>query len=528
MTTSESLPRKKDGIHFTPEALADYLVYNTIKNEHATVFDPCFGHGALLFAAHKRFESLGTPNPSTQLFGCDVNLPPKKIMDLLNRTVEIGNLTNTDFFYLKNCNLPSQFDAIIMNPPYIRHHSLTKETKKYLNTLVSSTTCVRKTCDLWAYFILHSLKYIRINGSLGAILPWSFLYSEYSRPVKEYLFANFGEIRIAVIGQQLFDTNQERILLLFADQYGTRSHKIQIGNSRGIPDRDVKWRTIPVGNSTIENLQVFRKESKSLEKLRNLLKFQPLGKCTDVLIGTVTGANNFFIINKIQATELGIPDSFIKPIVRKARDMYKCKDISAINIQDYILEIPENIPLSESLTKYIQRGVVEGYAKRLHCKNRNVWYCIAPKKSPDAFLPYMIKETPTIVLNPDKIYSTNNVHGVYLKNTENIDLSLRWIRFSMLSSLSQLSFEIYSKTYGSGVLKIEPSAAKKALVFLGENFVFPYGIESRVDDLILKDQRALAMKTVDNWFIENLNVPAEEMEKCFRQYEELKNIRLSI
>ena len=105
---------------------------------------------------------------------------------------------------------------------------------------------------------------------------------------------------------------------------------------------------------------------------------------------------------------------------------------------------------------------------------------------------------------------------------------IKWIQLSMLSSISQLSIEISSRTYGSGVLKIEPSAAKKILVFPGNGYTYPEEINKKAHPLIQDGKREQAMNIVDDWFLRTLNISKRDMDNIIKCYRNLKMIRLGV
>jgi hypothetical protein len=96
----------------------------------------------------------------------------------------------------------------------------------------------------------------------------------------------------------------------------------------------------------------------------------------------------------------------------------------------------------------------------------------------------------------------------------------------MLSSISQLSIEISSRTYGSGVLKIEPSAAKQILVFPGDGQSYPEEVSNKIHVLIRDGKRDEAMNVVDDWFSSILNISKSDMNNINKCYRRLKMIRL--
>jgi hypothetical protein len=81
-------------------------------------------------------------------------------------------------------------------------------------------------------------------------------------------------------------------------------------------------------------------------------------------------------------------------------------------------------------------------------------------RKPDLFLTYMSNIAPRLVVNEAKATHTNTVHGVFLSNS----LIAEPLAAAFLNSATLLSAEIEGRSYGGGVLKLEPGEAVKVLV----------------------------------------------------------------
>ncbi len=143
-------------------------------------------------------------------------------------------------------------------------------------------------------------------------------------------------------------------------------------------------------------------------------------------------------------------------------------------------------------------------------QKRSHWQCPALGQVPHAFLRYMGKSAPRLVLNTARSYCTNTIHGVHFKDGTTQDTQ-RAICLALHSSYCQLSAEFEGRQYGSGVLKLEPSeaarlsvpASSRVLVALAENWnqlskrAHQNGWESivvEIDKIILSKSAKLSKK----------------------------------
>jgi hypothetical protein len=403
---------------------------------------------------------------------------------------------------------------------------ISKANQERLRNVVNSSI-VPGTSDLWVYFIIHSLKFIRQGGNLVAILPWSFLYADFAKCIRKLLLEQFGTLHVVVLGKRMFERAQERILVLIGSSFGSSSTEIGVHYSFNVPKKQISWTTaekktwlgspwLALLNDDIQGV---------LPDLGKNLGFDSLDHFAKIRIGTVTGANNFFILEREFAKRMGLPRKILKPIITHTKDLRKLNIDSSDGIKHVIMLIPEDFELPQSIRKYIKKGEKEGLDKRYHTEKRVKWYSIPKQEPPDGFLHYMTKEVPFLVLNSNGLLSTNTVHQVTF--FEGVDENTRkWIQFSMLTSFSQISVEIVGRTYGGGVLKIEPTAAQKIMVYAGNGHRFPEGVQDKLNAYLLEGKKLNAVELADKWMIANLAVSKEDMEFIKQYYQNIRDIRL--
>lgn len=516
---------KSNGIYYTPKLLADLIAKLAIEDSSFTIFDPCFGNGRLLEASYTRLRKLGCNNPESQLFGLDINPNYKQAKNEFLKLLG-NNLKTKDFFSVPD--EPNEtYDVLLMNPPYIRHHLINEENKEKLRVINWGDISIPNTSDMWVYFIIHSYKLLNTNGTFAAILPWSFLQSDYSKVVKTSLLEKFASLKTIIIGKQLFNGAEERVLILVGNGFGKKNKNASISYIDDVRVKRIRWK--PISRETLLNNPAIGLEDnigKTLTIIQNK-GFLPLDDFTDIKIGTVTGANNFFVLKREQLKDINFPDLLLKPILRRSQDIKALTIPNSDKINDYLLLIPEDYPHSDSIRDYIKRGEDEGISKRYHAKNREVWYSIPSPNPPDGFLSYMTKEIPFISLNPNNVLSTNTIHQLFFKEYVD-DKMKKWIQISMFSSISQLSVELHCRTYGGGVLKIEPTAAGKILVYTGNSEKISNSFIKKINKLLSDDKKNEVMKLVDQFFVENNVLSRKQIDIVSDYYSNLRSRRLGI
>lgn len=518
---------KKKGIYYTPPELAKFLAEISINDKNVKILDPSFGNGALLLAALDRLKENGSTDTAEQLYGFDIFPPCKKMQEKrFSGHLNLNNLIVQDFL-LKPDDPEFKFSHIIMNPPFIRHHKLDEKTKK-IDSFEKWGLSISKKSDIWAYFILHSLRFLKKDGSLAAILPWSFIQAIYAKSIYKVLKENFESIEIFVLGKHFFDQAQERILILHGRNFGKPNKYLSIGYSNEIPKN--KNCLTEIDKKRIQdspwNLLFSNQSEDALKTIKMKIPINQLGDFADIKIGTVTGANSFFIVGEDTVREYHIQKSILKPIISNSKELKNLSITSVINWQKFLLTIPEDLKIKGGLLDYIRNGEILGLDKRYHTRNRVIWYSIPSPKISDGFLQYMTKEIPFLVFNKSDVLSTNSVHQLFFNKSVN-ENSKKWIQFSMFSSISQLSIELAAKTYGGGILKIEPSSAKKILVFSGGKEKFPKKYARKITELLEMNRRDEIIDLVDDWFIQTYDIPEITYDKIKKSYQEIRTIRMS-
>lgn len=486
---------RENGIFYTPPILAEYLAKSFLPLEGTnSILDPAYGEGALLLAAERVYKD-NKIEPNLQLFGCDI----KPVNGLLKHLPK-ANLKKINFF---KYSVENKFSTILMNPPYVRHHLQSDDTLKNIKDKFPGLNLLANSADLWAYFLIKSVSHLKLGGSIGAILPWSFLQADYARPLREFLTTKFRSIKVLALTEEYFQKAQERIVIVWLKSFGEACENIEIASSRHLDDElqfkkiaKQEWLSNKVHYAThggIEDL---------LTKCKLTYGFQRFGSCADILIGVVTGADKFFIRDKQSLKELGINSKHLIPIISTTKEFVDVLNSGTKNLKRLIALKRKDYKEFRGL---IQKGRNKFYHLRAHSMLRDPWYSVKIGKIPDAFFPYRISVTPFLLANEDlKCQSTNSVHRIYFKEVSRIER--KWIHISLLSAIGQLSLEAASKTYGRGMLKIEPSSLKEALVIKRDD-VDVNDVYERVLALLRTNDKLGASQLASSFIFDKLDIP---------------------
>jgi adenine-specific DNA methylase len=187
-----------------------------------------------------------------------------------------------------------------------------------------------------------------------------------------------------------------------------------------------------------------------------------LGGMTDVDVGIVTGRNSFFTFTGAQAQALGLTTHCVPLVSRSAQlcglvydSDCRASDVAA-NHRTWLLDAPDS-PSDPALVAHIRAGEAAGVHTGYKCSIRNPWWSTPSLWMPDLFMLRQIHLAPRLTVNAAAATSTDTVHRVRL--THDIDPTALATVFH--NSATFAFAEIMGRSYGGGVLELEPAEAEQ-------------------------------------------------------------------
>jgi adenine-specific DNA methylase len=477
------------GSYYTPSALHEALCDWAIRSSEERILEPSFGGCGFLESAREKLLSIGNQVPDQNMYGCDIDKDAFAYLTEKIATINISKrFLHADFMTLQPSDFAvSEFDVVVGNPPYISHHNMTKAQKTAAKAVLKNTDfgCC-ETASLWVYFVLHALKFLKRGGRVAWVLPQSLLFAAYSSSIKRILAERFSRVLFLPIDKHLFlsEGTEERTVILVAEgwQEGPSARGIEIkqaANSEGVKNVLQEWAGQACAFQKLNGRSSFYQLSKPTAELFDRLvankddyQIIRLGDLMDIRIGIVTGNNKFFVIDQESADKNRLTNGSLRPVLPKFHLtkglVFKDSDFLGAkkdNQRCILLNPIEKESHDDTVKAYLNSYVKEKRESNGTFKKRAVWFLPDDGIIPDAFFPYMHHNGPRLVLNQAKIQCTNTIHRIFFK--KGVSQYLRKaIAISLLSSFSQLSAEIEGRSYGSGVLKHEPSEVKRISIIL--------------------------------------------------------------
>ena len=113
---------------------------------------------------------------------------------------------------------------------------------------------------------------------------------------------------------------------------------------------------------------------------------------------------------------------------------------------------------SKELAAYITLGREQAVHEAYKCTVRSPWWRPPAVSPPDLFFTYMSHRYPRLIANTAKATFVNSMHGLrLLPGAPRIAQSALPVVF--LNSVTLLGAEVFGRSYGGGILKMEPREA---------------------------------------------------------------------
>lgn len=537
--------RKKLGAFYTPLVVSTVLSNWGIRTPLDKVLEPCFGGCTFLDASVARLGSIGSKNAQTNLFGCDID---PVAFSVLNRFIKppalSGHFFQQDFLELDPDQCAGgKMDLVIGNPPYIRHSNFSAKQKANVAKMVEkSAVRLHGRANLWAYFLVHALKFLNLNGRLALVLPGSFLYADYSAAIRTHIRNNFERVVAFTLAERLFlkEGTEETTVVLLAEGFGQRPDNNELV-VRCVDSTNELTRLVNTWPADIETVDraypghglVPYDIGKLHDSLATLPNMRSLKDVAQVRIGLVTGDTPYFVKNASEWKALEIDRRYLTYIMPRSVyvpgitiDAEDCDSHIAEDIRCLAIWTPTK-PRAAGLLAYLSSYPESKRKVNSTFKRRAVWHQFADAHgTPDAFFVFMADQGPRLILNRAQVNATNSMYRVFFENDVKT-LEQKLIAVSLQTTYSQLGAEIIGHPRGSGALKLEPSSVLKLSLYLPRDRP-PSDINTafEVVDEALRKGDALGARTCADQFLFNRGKLTEALPNLRRGLDLIRSRRI--
>ena len=471
--------QKLRGGYYTPKVIRDFLVNWSLRSKGKSVLEPSCGDGGF-------FESLLEQKGNgkiTKILGVEIDQKEsQKAGKIIKKFKGVDKeIVNDDFFTFYNKKLQKkEFDIVLGNPPFIRYQYFADKLKtQSLKIMASAGMESSKLVNIWAPFVIGCMESLSKKGRLAMVIPAEILHVNYAADVRKFLGSYPAKISIITFEELVFPDVQQEVLLLLVEKNPTTAKStsldiIQLKNVQSLDSFDIdtvpssKYKKIEATSDKWTKYFLSKQKLNEIKKIELNKKIKKLGSLAEVDVGTVTGANKFFVVNAETISEYDLKKVAL-PLVGRSmhiaglifgkEDWKKNVEkgiashllaFSDEEFKNYPKKMQEYIKLGEKL------GIQNGYKTGI----RGRWYQVPSIWNPDCFLLRRSHKFPKLILNKIGAHTTDTMHRVKIK--PKIDHAS--LVFCFYNSVTLAYAELIGRSHGGGVLEILPDDAETILI----------------------------------------------------------------
>lgn len=511
---------KLRGGYYTPDQVAEF-VGSWVAKAGSRLLEPSCGDGNILAV----LAQLSGDTVGVELFGDEA----EKAAQRTGAPVHAG-----DFFSWLTPERHGSFDGVAGNPPYIRFGHWSEPSRgAALDFMRAHGLHPNKLTNAWVPFVVASMVACRDGGRVGLVLPAELMQVAYAAELRQRLIDSCRSITVVCFQRLVFAGILQEVVLLLAEK-GTGPARIQVVETRdadGLRGLEVdddpviraplhereKWTKYFLSPAGVEALRSFRSDD----------RLSPLHDFAEVDVGVVTGRNSFFVMTLEEARQRGLEELTI-PLVSRSAQLagvtYRVQDHQDYSVgggRTLLLDAREaDIGAHAHLGAYVRLGEAHDVHKGYKCRIRKQWWVVPSIWEADAFMLRQIHTHPRIVANLTSATSTDTVHR--MRVADGTDASK--LAAGAMNSVTFAVSEIVGRSYGGGILELEPSEAEELPVpdpaLVADHLVV------RVDELVRDRQIEEALELIDQAvLIDKLGFSRGEIETARDAWRTLRDRR---
>lgn len=453
--------RRQSGATYTPAAVVSAIVeWAAAEGEPARVVDPGLGSGRFAIAAGRRFHH-------AQIVGVE--------LDPLAAIIGRGGLAAAglaarasvqvmDYRMFRPERIAGR-TAYLGNPPYVRHHDISAEWKRWLTaTAQARGLAASRLSGLHVHFLLATATGAQPRDYGAYVTSAEWLDVNYGSLVRELLLDGLGGRSIHVLEPTVAafeDAATTAAVTCF--RIGSQPSSLRMRRVESIDDLGSLSGGVAVPR---ERLAACRRWTTLTRAVRRVPEgFVELGELCRVHRGAVTGANAVWIVDAPDGDQLFAPElpaSVLHPAVTRARELFAAGAVlDSTQKLRRVIDLPRDLDVFDADTRRLidrflrsarRRGADSGYIAR----NRPAWWSVGLRRPAPILASYMARRPPVFVRNPGQARHVNIAHGLYPR----LDMPSHVL--DRLAAHLRESVTVHDgRTYAGGLTKFEPKEMER-------------------------------------------------------------------
>lgn len=496
---------KLRGGYYTSAEVAAWLCAWAIRSADDRVLEPSCGDGTFLAAAASVFSGLGLPGPAIadrligiEILASEADRARNRLRPQLGLRTQDAVRTSDFFDWWQTTPQPA-FDVVVGNPPFIRYQTFPEPHRGRAMAIMESVGLTpNRLTNIWVPFVVAAALSLRPGGRMALVLPAELLQVTYAAQLRSFLTDRFSRIDVVACNELFFDNAEQEVVLLLADgalANASEANDCRVALTEAATVDEITQqaaaavlaaaepKTIRHDNEKWLKYFLTAREITFMRELRAAPVTTAMQTHASVDVGVVTGKNEFFVLSADQVEDLGL-DGYTTPLVSRSMQLKGTRlgkadwnALAAAGNRVHLLNVAADQAgkLTEALRRYIRYGETKEFHKGYKCSIRSPWYTVPSVWTPDGFMFRQIYDFPRIVLNGSGATSTDTIHRFTCRTARPervIANTYTW--------LTAASAEIEGRSYGGGVLELEPTEAERLLMPAELNGAMPIAEADRL------------------------------------------------
>ncbi|MFU8829726.1 MAG: N-6 DNA methylase [Phycisphaerales bacterium] len=540
--------RKLRGGYYTPAAVAEWLARWAIRSDTDRILEPSCGDGTFLRAVAAELQSRSSlwAQPVAQVVGVEL-IPDEAAKALARVDGSLGpeqiEVVCADFFDWLESQPLGSFDAVVGNPPFIRYQNFPEPSRSQAISFMQSRGLrPNRLTNIWVPFVVAAVAMLRSGGRLAMVIPAELLQVTYAAQLRQHLADSFKRITVYACNEMFFERAEQEVVLLLADDRLPKSDPqnccdvtlVEAGTLAELlatsPRRSGSRNKPKLVQHDTEKWLKYFLDAKEISLMRDLRLNEGVASLSEhatVDVGVVTGKNEFFVVSESEIQEYDLA-SFVIPLVGRSSQLpgtvHRLVEHRALGRDGkrvFLLHLVghNEDDFTDGLRQFIRLGESSGHHLGYKCSIRNPWYRVPSVWQPDCFFFRQIYDFPRVVVNKAKATSTDTIHRMRCSG------SASRVAANLYTHLTAASAEIEGRSYGGGVLELEPTEAERLLVPRHLNGAMPI-IDA---DKLVRDGRLAEVLDYNDKVVlqSSLGLSRSDCEKLKRIWAKMRDRRQS-
>jgi len=451
--------RRVQGATYTPRPLVETMVEWAATKERnpARIVEPGVGSAAFLRAAAKIF-------PNSELVGIEVDPLAALIAranlaasGLARRSMVLcGDYLTTR---LPNTNGKTLF---IGNPPYVRHHQIGPDGKKWLTEGAAKLGLkASQLAGLHIHFFLATVLNSHEQDFGVFVTSAEWLDVNYGKLLRELFLGGLGGQGITILEPTTSAfTDAETTTAITQFVIGSNPSKIRMKRVARMSRKGALTTGTRIHRERL--LGEARWSHLTLNSNAFPEGYVELGELCRVHRGQVTGSNRVWIEGRNTSI---LPRSVLYPCVTRAKELFAAgPTLADDSLLRNVIDIPADLAVfdkdeRDEIERFIQLAKSAGADGTYVARNRKAWWSVGLREPAPILATYMARRPPAFVRNLVGARHINIAHGLYPRDSMSPELLDRLASY-LASSVSLLS----GRTYAGGLTKFEPKEMERLRV----------------------------------------------------------------